>query len=588
MNAMPPKPEKTAPVREIRPRRRWLGIVFVAVYWIAAITMARLETPFFFKFLFGMAAPFLLTIAMTWFWWRQTQFALLQRLGGTVFMIGCVIAAGFLSHQSVGIFTAMMSGLPIAFTAFAISYWLSPKAPPVVRPWMTAAAIVLGFSSLLVVRTEGVDGDLRPAMHLRWTPTAEERFLAAKSSGKKETPAIEKVSLTVGPEDSAGFRGTERNGAAAASFSLGDWNATPPKLIWKRKVGPAWSSMIVIGDYLFTQEQRGELETVVCYRASNGDEVWVHSDNSRFWESVSGAGPRGTPTFFDGSIYTLGAKGRLNRLDAATGERKWTVDLVEEAKAEVPGWGMSGSPLVIDGLVIVYGGGKGHDNLLAYDQEAGKRVWSAPAGDGSYASPQAAVILGKKQVLMHHDGGLTSVEPAAGKVLWTGGSPLPGAPRSLQPHVIGEDGVIAGMLFGGGIGRLKVELHNGEWKADKIWSSSKVNPEFSEGVIFEDHVYGFNGAILFCMDAKTGDVLWKKGRYGRGQMLLAPERKKLIVATEDGKLVQVAADPSAHRELGKFQAIEGKTWNHPVIAHGRIYLRNDQEMACYELTHTLQ
>ena len=153
-----------------------------------------------------------------------------------------------------------------------------------------------------------------------------------------------------------------------------------------RRVGPAWSSVIVIGGRLFTQEQRGEQEAVVCYDTLTGRSLWVHEEPVRFWEAVSGAGPRATPTFHDGRIYSLGGTGILNCLDAATGKRYWTHNIAEDAGAKIPQWGFSGSPLLVNGLVIVFAGGDAGRSLLAYRAETEEPAWTASAGVMSYSS----------------------------------------------------------------------------------------------------------------------------------------------------------------------------------------------------------
>src|SRR5262249_17312741 len=157
--------------------------------------------------------------------------------------------------------------------------------------------------------------------------------------------------------------------------------------------------------------------TVVCYDAATGKEIWAHEDAVRFWESVSGAGPRATPTFADGRIYALGAKGLLNCLDAATGKQYWSQDITTVAAAKAPMWGYSGSPLVVDGLVIVFAGGEGDQNLLAYRTASGELAWTAPVGPSSYSSPQLTTIASKPQCLFLSDRGFTAVDPATGTVL---------------------------------------------------------------------------------------------------------------------------------------------------------------------------
>src|SRR5207244_4892423 len=169
------------------------------------------------------------------------------------------------------------------------------------------------------------------------------------------------------------------------------------------RAGPGWSSFAVVGNRLYTQEQRGEGEVVVCYDADSGAEVWVHQDKARFSEDLGGPGPRATPTFADGRIYALGATGRLNCLDAAAGRVVWTRDAAADAEAKTPTWGMSASPLAVGGLVVVFVGGDQHKSLLAYRAYSGELVWTADAGGSVYSSPQPATLVGVPQILFFGD-----------------------------------------------------------------------------------------------------------------------------------------------------------------------------------------
>jgi outer membrane protein assembly factor BamB len=339
----------------------------------------------------------------------------------------------------------------------------------------------------------------------------------------------------------------------------------------------------VIGDRLFTQEQRGGQETVVCYEAPTGKEVWVHEDSARFKETVSGAGPRATPTFAGGRLFTMGATGLLNCLDAATGERLWTRDVAAEAPAKPPMWGFSSSPLVVEDLVIVFAGGEGDRNLLAYRTYSGEPAWAAPASHLSYSSPQLVTLCGRPQCLLLGDLGLTAVDPSTGNVLWQHGLVMAGAPRAVQSHVIGPSRVMVGSLSGAGVALVDVTREGERWGVAEVWSTNKVKPEFSDFVVHRGHAYGFDGALFCCLDLDSGELSWKEGRYGRGQVMLLPESSLLLVISEMGEALLLAADPEEHRELGRFRALAEKTWNHPVIAHGRLFVRNAEKMACYEL-----
>jgi outer membrane protein assembly factor BamB len=568
-----------------RTPRLWPATVLVALYWIAFAVVAAQEKPYFVGFLYSMAAPAVLVLVFSIWWWRNRRIPFAERVYGCVAVIAPGLAVAPLCHPSIW-FGLPTVGLPVALTVLTL--WL------LVVQWTgfawkglgLLAALVLSWGYFALIRIDGIDADLQATAKWRWTPSAEEVFLAEKASETKTAPAPRPTSgtpLTLSAGDWPAFRGPDRDGVIPGITIASDWSTAPPKLLWCHRVGPAWSSAIVIGDRLFTQEQRGEQEAVVCYETSTGNEVWIHTDSARFWETVSGAGPRATPTFAGGRLFTLGATGILNCLDAATGERFWSHDVAAEAPAKPPMWGYASSPLVVEDKVIVFAGGEGERNLLAYRVDSGEPAWTAPASHDTYSSPQVATIAGRRQCLLLGDHGLTAVDPETGKGLWQYGWVMSGAPRAVQAHVLGASQVVAGTLTGPGVALVDVTQEGDAWKVAEVWSTTQLKPEFPDFVVHRSHAYGFDGAFLCCLDLASGKRRWKEGRYGRGQVLLLPEQSLLLVISEKGEALLLAADPERHHELGRFQALTGKTWNHPVVAHGRLYARNAEEMACYEL-----
>jgi outer membrane protein assembly factor BamB len=435
-----------------------------------------------------------------------------------------------------------------------------------------------------LVRIDGVDSDLQADFHWRWNPSAEDQFLAQQAGRAAERPAPGPTpALALRPGDWSEFRGAARDGVIHGPQISTDWNAQPPRLAWRQRVGPAWSSVVVVDGRLFTQEQRGDREAVVCYDAHSGRCLWTHDDAARFWESVSGAGPRATPTFADGRIYALGGTGILNCLDAATGKLHWTRNIAADAGAAVPQWGFSGSPLVVDALVIAFAGGAAGHSLAAYRADTGEPVWTAPAGTLSYSSPQLATLAGCRQCLLLADEGLTAVEPHSGAALWKIGAVMHGAPRSVQPHALGPGQLLVGTLDGYSTTLVEVARDGDAWRAERRWTSKDLKPEFPDFVVHQGHAYGFDVNIFCCIDLASGKRCWKAGRYGRGQVVLLADQSLLLVAAENGAVVLLAANPQQPQELGRFPALDGKTWNHPVVVGQKLYIRNAEELACYTL-----
>ncbi|HEY2761885.1 MAG TPA: PQQ-binding-like beta-propeller repeat protein, partial [Pirellulales bacterium] len=467
------------------------------------------------------------------------------------------------------------------------------NASPMAQRLGLCALIVATFGLFDLVRWDGLYGNQRSAFAWRWVPTAEEEFLSIHQQAS-DKPALDAASLnqakplTLQPGDWAEFRGPNRDSQVHGVKLATDWKTQPPKELWRHRVGPAWSSMIVVDGKLFTQEQRGEKEAVVCYDATTGDEVWSHEDVVRFYDPLSGAGPRGTPTFSDGKIDSLGGTGRLNCLDAATGKVVWAHDVPKDADAEVaPGgfgmrqWGYSNSPLVIADKVIVFGGGEHGKSLLAYRADNGEPIWNYASGSDGYSSPQLISVAGRPQIVIHSNAGLAAVEPTDGKMLWNQPSTAAMFLPITQPQLVGDGALLA--QSENGVQLVSLNQDNDHWTAVQKWDSKALKPSLNDYVVCGNGIYGFDDGVFCCLDLETGKRRWKGGRYGHGQVLLIADQPLLLVLSETGEAVLIAPNEKQLDELCRCQVIEGKTWNHPIVAEGRLYARNGEEMACFEL-----
>jgi outer membrane protein assembly factor BamB len=359
-----------------------------------------------------------------------------------------------------------------------------------------------------------------------------------------------------------------------------DWSRSPPVQLWHRPIGPGWSSFAVRGDLLYTQEQRGEDELVACYKVSTGETVWRHSDAVRFWESNAGAGPRATPTLSNGRLYTFGGTGILNALDAANGAVVWSFNVASDSGTKVPMWGFASSPLVVGDVVAVAAAGK----LVACDIATGKRRWLGPPHGDSYSSPHLVTIDGVAQILQLSGAGITSVAPADGTLLWEHACP---GFTIVQPALT-EDGDVLISTCGptGGIGTRRIAIAHGPggWNVQERWMSAGLKPYFNDLVVHKGLAFGFDNSILACIDLADGKRKWKGGRYGNGQLVLLREQDLLLVLSEKGELALVAATADDFKELARFPAIQGKTWNHPVLVGDVLLVRNSEQMAAFRLS----
>ncbi len=586
-----------------KPLRLWPGVVIVVLLWLVRFVVpivmpGAVAVGFFGEFIGG------LLIAVWWVFFSRAPW--FERLGAIIVMAAALFATPRILHESVArgamgmlFFVLVIPVLSLAFVAWAVACRGLSKGP---RRAAMVATILVACATLALVRTGGVTGSFGNDLHWRWTKSPEERLLAQavdEPAARPATPAAPPAAPAASPVAPAapaappaapaaaetgavwpGFRGPHRDGVIPGVRIETDWSASPPVQLWRRPIGPGWSSFAVRDGLLYTQEQRGNAEIVACYNATTGKPVWMHRDAARFWESNGGAGPRATPTLSDGRVYTFGATGILNALDAGNGAVVWSRNAASDSKTKVPIWGFASSPLVIDDVVIVAAAGR----LAAYDLATGDPRWLGPDGGAGYSSPHLLTIDGVAQVLLLSDTGAISVAPADGRVLWKHswrGSII------LQPAVTADGDVLMAATGGaGGIGTRRLAVAQGPagWSAHEVWTSSGLKPYFNDFVVHNGHAFGFDGTILACIDLKDGKRNWKGGRYGNGQLVLLADQDLLLVLSEEGELALVGATPDQFRELARVPALNGKTWNHPVLAGDVLLVRNGQEMAAFRLS----
>jgi outer membrane protein assembly factor BamB len=608
----------------------WPGVVAVTLQWligfVVPIFVPEAGGPAILAWVVGGLA-----VLVWWLFFSRAPWA--ERVGVIALMVAAVFATSFLVHESIanGMMGMMLFVFSIPFLSLALvaSAAAARRLGSGSRRAAMAAAILLACAGFTLVRTGGITGDANSDIQWRWTQTPEERLLAladeepaalssapsappaspaqlpprasdeptappfspeASGPGKPGSPtANEPTERSADPEGERadaewpGFRGPARDGILRGVRIETDWSGRPPVELWRRPIGPGWSSFAVRGDLIYTQEQRGDDEVVSCYKLSTGEPVWRHADAVRFWESNGGAGPRGTPTVRDGRVYTMGATGIVNALDADNGAVVWSRNAAADTGVETPGWGFASSPLVIDDLVVVAASGR----LAAYDVATGHPRWFGPTGGAGYSSPHLVVLDGIAQILLLRGARTTSVAPADGKLLWEH-SWQPGV-SIVQPALAagGDILIAAGDAMGGtGIRRLGIAHGPAGWTINERWTSRGLKPYFNDFVVHEGHAFGFDASILASIDLESGERTWKGGRYGHGQLLLLPDQDLLLVLSEEGELALVKASPDQYTEVARFPAIGGKTWNHPVLVRDVLLVRNGEEMAAFRLTLT--
>ena len=441
------------------------------------------------------------------------------------------------------------------------------------RRWQVFAFIVVVLAlPVMFFRLAGFNGDVAPVFKWRWSLVQERLRNNVEELG--DGAAYKALSY---PQ----FLGPTRNAVVMNSHLERDWQKYPPQLLWQRPVGKGWSAFAVANGFAITQEQHEGDETVSCYDVLTGELRWRHRDHTGYASPLTGDGPRATPTLVNGKVYTLGATGVLNCLAVADGALLWNKDILRDNEAKAANWGVSGSPLVLDSLVIVSAGGANGRSLVAYHHKTGDRVWSGGDAPAGYSSPSLAKLLGRSQILIFNQGSIAGHDPTNGKVQWQHDWPG-GNPCVSQPLPITGERVLVSSGYGIGSKLFQiVETSNG-MQASIVWESNRLKAKFANLVLHGGYVYGLDDGILACLDPETGQRTWKAGRYGHGQVLLVDDL--LLIQAENGEVVLVEANPADHNELSRFTALSSKTWNHPALAGDLLLVRNDREAACYRLT----
>lgn len=376
------------------------------------------------------------------------------------------------------------------------------------------------------------------------------------------------------------YRGPNRDGSYEEMPILTQWPAGGLTPIWKQPIGQGYASFTVADGRAYTIEQRRGQEVVTAYDVATGREVWKQGWNASY-SDTTGDGPRATPTWDDGKLYALGATGELRCLDAKSGSVIWGKNILSDNGAGNLSWAMAAAPLIVDDKVIVLPGGSGGKSVVAYNKSTGAPVWKALDDSQAYVSPMLTTLAGRRQILIVSASRVLGVAPEKGTLLWSHPWDTSMGINASQPVVVSGNRFFLSSGYGKGAALIEVSGSGTSFNARAIWENTSMKNKFNSSVVYQGHAYGLDEGILTCVDVNTGERKWKGGRYGYGQVLLASGH--LIVMTETGELVLVRATPQQHSEVSRFQALQGKSWNYPALAGGRLLVRNATEMAAFNI-----
>ncbi len=280
-------------------------------------------------------------------------------------------------------------------------------------------------------------------------------------------------------------------------------------------------------------------------------------------------------------VFTMGGNGLFHCLDTQTGKPIWKHDLVGEFGAKLPHWGFACSPLIEGDLVIVQAGGSPGTAVLAFRRSDGELVWKSQDDPPGYSSPMAATIAGKRQIVAFTGNAVIGLNPATGELSWRYPWPTANEVNAATPIIHG-DYVLVSSGYGKGCGLLRIAANGPACNAELVYEHNELCNHFSSSVLFEDHVYGFSDYTLVCMEFRTGNVKWKQKGFGRGSLLVAEGR--LLIYGENGKVELAEATPVEYRVMTGFRfSRQGPCWSVPVIAQGKLYLRDGSRLACFDV-----
>jgi outer membrane protein assembly factor BamB len=376
------------------------------------------------------------------------------------------------------------------------------------------------------------------------------------------------------------FRGPNRDGKYDEMGVLTSWPAQGLSPVWKEPVGVGYGSLTIADGRAYTLEQRRKQEVVAAYDVNNGRELWVQGWNAEYTDET-GDGPRTTPTWDEGRLYALGATGELRCLDAKTGQVIWGKNILSDNQAGNLQWAQAASPLIVDDKVIVLPGGTANKSVVAYNKMTGAPVWRSQSDTQAYVSPMLVTLAGRRQVLVVSSNRVFGLAPEDGSLLWSNSWDTSMGINVSQPIIVDKNRFFISSGYGKGAALMEVTGSGKSFTAKSLWENINMKNKFNSSVLHNGYVYGLDEGILTCVDVNSGERKWKGGRYGYGQVVLASGN--LIVISDVGELALVKAAPDQYSELARFKAIEGKTWNYPAIAAGRLIVRNATEMAAYNI-----
>lgn len=377
------------------------------------------------------------------------------------------------------------------------------------------------------------------------------------------------------------WRGPNRDGISKETGILKSWPENGPTVLWRNQIGEGYSAMAVANDKLFTMWTVGKKEVLFCLNEATGEEIWRHEIGSYFFND-QGGGPRACPTVDGNLVYAAGARGNLKAVDVNSGKLVWERDLVSEYGARIPRWGYSSSPLVEGNMLMIENGGKSDHAYLAFNKKNGELVWHSHTDKPGYSSPLAITVNDQRQIVFFSASGLSGVTADKGRLLWEYPWTTSYDANIAIPIFMPPNKIFISTNYGVGAAMVEIVEENGGFEARTAWKTRIMKNHFNSSILHDDHLYGFDNGILKCIEAETGEEKWKTRGFQKGSLVFVDGH--LIILGERGKLALAVADPNEYREVSAVQALTGKCWTMPTVSDGKLYLRNQREMICIDIS----
>ncbi|MCY3872201.1 MAG: PQQ-binding-like beta-propeller repeat protein [Gemmatimonadetes bacterium] len=375
--------------------------------------------------------------------------------------------------------------------------------------------------------------------------------------------------------------GPNRTGISSETGLLTTWAKEGPRVVWEKELGEGFSGISVAEGRVYTMFSAGEDEFAVCLDEETGEEIWRFRTGAKYYERQGGNGPRSQPTVDGDRVFVLSAEGWLYALNAKDGKKLWLVDLYDGLGSRVPKFGFSTSPLVEGDLLLLEVGTR-QGTFIALNKTNGAVKWASQNDIVSYSSPIAVDIAGIRQVVFISGEAAVGLSPTDGSLFWRFPWYTSYDLNVATPILVPPDRIFISSGYDHGAALLQISREGDGLSVKKVWESRGMKNHFGTSLLIGDYIYGFDNAILKCIEAETGKEQWKHRGYGKGTLIYADGQ--LIILSDKGKLALADASPTEFREKARAQVLSGKCWTPPTLANGKIFVRDMHRIVCMNVS----